>query len=343
MGYKNLLVGLLCLVSPGQCWKNFTGSSIGVLDGVPTGLTASSFTRFSNHSSTQPLTRSSTGYSSIHFSAPSTQLRPQATTHLPTHINFQDRNLNTIEQIYNITIYPNNQGFITNGPSAVPTGLFNENATGRITPIGNFTGFEDSVEYFFGLTPPPQAPVWDTWTSAKIVSYTSGCPEVASSVVYGTTTGVNPDVPETYGKYISTIKQVRYISNILTIILHADKSHAQIAFWRFDEQGAVLYYDAWFPTLSDYVNLLYGTSPNPQYDAGVIESICSQAQMLCVGGNAQYTSQDECISTLSAKPFGDWDEAWGDNIVCRILHILLAKLRPSVRSFHSLFAVGNVH
>ena len=44
-----------------------------------------------------------------------------------------------------MTIFPNNQAFINNGPSAVPAGLFSENAKGRITPIGNFSGFEDSV------------------------------------------------------------------------------------------------------------------------------------------------------------------------------------------------------
>ena len=185
MGYNTLLVGLLLLLPFGQCCGNSTYQS-------PTHSSTGTTARISAQSSTkvQPL-------------AP-----PGARTQLPTHLNFQDRNLNTIQKIYNTSTYPNNQAFILNGSSAIPPGLFNENASGRIAPIGNFTGFEDSVEYFFGLTPPPQAPVWDTWTSAKVVSYTSGCPEVASSVVYGTTTGVNPDVPETYGKYISTIKQV---------------------------------------------------------------------------------------------------------------------------------------
>jgi hypothetical protein len=97
--------------------------------------------------------------------------------------------------------------FIAEGASAIPAGLFNGNATGRITPIGNFSGFEDTVEYFFGLTPPPQAPLYDTWTEADVVSFTSGCPEVASSVVYGRTTGVNSSA-STYGQYITTIKQV---------------------------------------------------------------------------------------------------------------------------------------
>ena len=129
-----------------------------------------------------------------------------------TAVNFQTRNYNTIKAIYNTTIYPNNQEFIKHGVSAIPKGLFNDKASGRISPIGNFSGLEDSVEYFFGLTPPPQAPLFGTWTEAKLVSFTSGCPEVAASVVYGKTTGVNPNFTATYGKTISTIKQVRYSS-----------------------------------------------------------------------------------------------------------------------------------
>ena len=121
--------------------------------------------------------------------------------------NFHQRNLETIQKIYNLTIYPHNQDFLQRGAAAIPDGLFSKNATGRITPIGNFTGFQDSVEYFFGLTPQPQAPLYATWTDAKIVSFSSGCPEVASSVVYGATNGVNPNTTS-YGKTVTTIKQV---------------------------------------------------------------------------------------------------------------------------------------
>ena len=117
-------------------------------------------------------------------------------------------------------------------------------------------------------------------------------------------------------------------------------SDQQIAFWRFDDQGAVLYYDAWFTNLNDYTALLYGTAPNPTYDSAVIESLCTEAEVLCTGNNMQYTSKEDCVSTLSAKPFGEWDEAWGDNIVCRILHILLAKLRPDVSGFRPLVSMS---
>ena len=122
--------------------------------------------------------------------------------------NWQQRNYDTVRAIYNLPIFPNTQAFLKQGVSAIPPGLFNANATGRITPVGNFSGLEDSVEYFFGLTPPVQPPLFDTWSRAEIASFSSGCPEVASSVVYGETTGVVPNA-STFGQKISTIKQVR--------------------------------------------------------------------------------------------------------------------------------------
>ena len=41
------------------------------------------------------------------------------------------------------------------------------------------------------------------------MSFSSGCPEVASSVVYGETTGVNPNA-STFGKVVTTLKQVSH-------------------------------------------------------------------------------------------------------------------------------------
>jgi hypothetical protein len=81
------------------------------------------------------------------------------------------------------------------GSTAVPPGLFNENATGRINPLGNFTGFVDSIEYFFGLAPKPGPPNYDVISAADVAEFTSGCAEVAASVVDLTTSAHNPGAP----------------------------------------------------------------------------------------------------------------------------------------------------
>jgi hypothetical protein len=120
--------------------------------------------------------------------------------------DYAQRNLNTIERIYNLTVYPNNAPIVNQGASAVPPGLFNDNATGRISPLGNFTGFNDSIECmtcsfgvepferriltyhsppdFFALAPTPQASAGQGIYRAEVVAFTSGCPEVATSLVY---------------------------------------------------------------------------------------------------------------------------------------------------------------
>lgn len=127
--------------------------------------------------------------------------------------HFAERNLDTISKIYNRTTYPTLLEFIANGSASVPQGLFNANAKGRITPVGNFTGFDDSTEYFFALSPVPVAPAYETFLSAKVTHFTSGCPKIAASVVYFRTGIFHPGSPDD-GKYITTLKQVFSLSNL---------------------------------------------------------------------------------------------------------------------------------
>lgn len=121
--------------------------------------------------------------------------------------DYATRNFNTISSIYNLTVYPNNAAIIAQGSSAVPAGLFNANATGRVTPVGSFQGFNQSVEYFFGLAPEPPGPTNATIQKAVISSFTSGCAEVASSVVYLECYVSSPGQSDN-GNFIATLKQV---------------------------------------------------------------------------------------------------------------------------------------
>ncbi len=122
-------------------------------------------------------------------------------------INYQQRNLATITKIYNQTVYPNSLAFAANGSASVPAGLFAESATGRITPVGNFSGFQDSVEYFFALAPYGQPPLYQIFDAANVVAFASGCAEVASSVVYFDQVVRNPGASDN-GRLVSRLKQV---------------------------------------------------------------------------------------------------------------------------------------
>jgi len=122
--------------------------------------------------------------------------------------NHERRNFKTISSIYNLTIYPNQLPVIEQGAAAVPPGLFNQNATGRVDPVGNFTGFQDSVEYFFALAPVPQAnSVSQVFSSIKITEFSSACPDVAASVVYFFTSVLSPGSPNN-GQSLPPLKQV---------------------------------------------------------------------------------------------------------------------------------------
>jgi hypothetical protein len=97
---------------------------------------------------------------------------------------YAQRNLDTIRKIYNLTVYPNNAPIVAKGAAAVPSGLFSQHATGRVSPVGNFSGFSDSIEYFFALAPTPRAEGGLGIYQADVLEFTSGCPDVAASVVY---------------------------------------------------------------------------------------------------------------------------------------------------------------
>ncbi|KAJ7132669.1 hypothetical protein C8R46DRAFT_923951, partial [Mycena filopes] len=216
-----------------------------------------------------------------------------------------------------VTIFPANAQIIARGAAAVPAGLFNVNATGRITPVGEFFGFNDSIEYFFGLAPLPSGVAPNgAITNATLVQFTSGCPQVAASTVYLTISTINPD--NSTGPFITALKQT--------------------AFWHFDEDGAVLKYEAWIPSVDRFVNALNGPDGGDFYGpAGMnatIQQICGLQAQTCVGADTVYADTATCIQTLAAKPFGRFDETWGDNVVCRRIHVLLTKFRPAVHCPH---------
>lgn len=106
-----------------------------------------------------------------------------------------------------------------------------------------------------------------------------------------------------------------------------------MAFWKFDKHGAVLKYDAWIPNLNNWIEASTGAQiSNSQFRTQSIQQICAVTQTRCTGPNTQWESIDECASVLSQKAYGNYDEAWGDNIVCRSIHLVLTQVRPDVSS-----------
>jgi len=64
----------------------------------------------------------------------------------------------------------------------------------------------------------------------------------------------------------------------------------QVAFWRFDNNGAVVSYDAWIPNLGNWDFLAEGQQnlTNPYVQAATIQGICPIIQDRCQGKDQQY-------------------------------------------------------
>ncbi|KAL1627483.1 hypothetical protein SLS54_002408 [Diplodia seriata] len=108
-----------------------------------------------------------------------------------------------------------------------------------------------------------------------------------------------------------------------------------VAFWNFDDDGQVLRYDAWLPNLQRWNSILLGADfDDPPTQDAFRQTLCPAVQQRCSGPNRQYDSEEDCVADLAAKPFGNYDEAWGDNIACRTIHVILAQVRPEVSSLH---------
>jgi hypothetical protein len=200
--------------------------------------------------------------------------------------------LDTIRHIYNLTVYPNNEPIIKEGSHRVPPGLFNQNAVGRVSPVGDFQGFNDSIEYFFALAPLPSDPTFQGVGiyQADVVEFTSGCPNIATSVVYLRTGKVDPQTAR-----VDTTKPVQTL--------------AQVAFWQFDDSGAVERYHAWIPNVQGWIQAATGIDFSGfLLQKGLPALLCPGIQDRCKGPNQVYADTLTCILDLELKRFGSFDE-----------------------------------
>ncbi|KAL6414081.1 uncharacterized protein AUP68_00595 [Ilyonectria robusta] len=229
--------------------------------------------------------------------------------------DFEARNLATIQSVYDLAVFPNNVPIITQGTSTFPPGLFANDISGRVTPVGAFDDLVGSIEYFVGLAPVPTEQNPTIFSEAKIVEFNSGCPEVATSTVYLKVSSVdiaNPTVPVQFVTYLK-----------------------QVAFWRFNDKGEVTHYDAWIPNLQAFVEMNLGAPlSNLAVQAGFKQAICGLAMQRCVGPNAQWNSPEECLGFLETIPFGTFDYATSNTVACRQIHVILTLSRPDIHCAH---------
>jgi hypothetical protein len=109
----------------------------------------------------------------------------------------------------------------------------------------------------------------------------------------------------------------------------------KVAFWQFDAAGQVERYHAWIPTLEAWIEAATGFDFGALvYQKFIPLFLCPLIVQRCTGANQVYSDIVSCTLALDLKPFGSFDEAWGDTVACRVIHLILTQVRPDIHCPH---------
>lgn len=97
----------------------------------------------------------------------------------------------------------------------------------------------------------------------------------------------------------------------------------------------MLKYQAFIPTLQAWSKAALGIDFDDFFTAkSTALRICPVIQQRCQGANQQYANVVDRVAELEGKPFGSFDEAWGDNVAGRTIHLVLTQIRPEAHCAH---------
>jgi len=202
-----------------------------------------------------------------------------------------------VRQLYENLIYPMPL-LIIETPALIQE-LFSPNISGRITPVGIFDDLEGTIEYFYALS---------ASTGGKVQSI-----DVVDIITQGSTVASRVDI----------------LFNATDVTGPHYYNLTQTGFFHFDDEGRILEYDLTILRLGKYADPVV-TSNETLYK----EEICEVAQLYCLGNNTQYNSTESCLEFLSSIPFGSFNDAMSDSVVCRIVHTILVPFRPDIHCPH---------
>ena len=201
------------------------------------------------------------------------------------------------------------QSLVSFAPPLCSQVLFNQNnaqskyispkgLTGRVLPLGTFTSTILALEYLYGLV----------------------CP--ATSIPRDNVLQKTDITRVTYDKkYL--IAHVEFI-----FILTNGKRLTFSVSAAFDQNYKLCGYDGQVQN----AGLTLDTYTDHQER---INRLCAGIQIFCNGTLQQYDSVNACIQYLTTQvPYGSYDRGDQGNVVCRLIHILLVPLLPSVHCPH---------
>jgi hypothetical protein len=222
------------------------------------------------------------------------------------------------------------------------TDLFDSaNVRGRVTPIGQFPGFESAREYFYGL-----AAANTRVENIRIVSLVASDAQVGVQVNIFFCSQAQPCAAGPVGKkdgYGYTLTQTGFFTfNGADRIIAFDLSILNL--------GAAV--DAATPADQELqiqqTCALLTVVPNPQ-DGGpgtcgpTFADSASYANTNPLSNyqfNPSAGAFGNCVGFMHSIPFGSWNRANSNTFVCRELHSLLTLYRPAVHCPHTSPAGG---
>lgn len=174
---------------------------------------------------------------------------------------------------------------------------------GRVLPVGTFPTAETAMEYLYG-----------------ILCEIPGLPSRGQVLISTDLLHLTYD-PDCYRASFKV--QVNL------------KSRKQLIFFgilAFDHQWKLCGYEAVIQNVGLTIDI------DSKLHNSTIQGLCNGIQNICPTGSAnhQYASVKECISFLSSPqiPFGSYDRADQNNVVCRLIHLLLAQIAPEIHCPH---------
>jgi hypothetical protein len=174
---------------------------------------------------------------------------------------------------------------------------FAPSVRGRVTPVGKFNDFNGVLEYFYALAIQPGSPV----------------------------------ISVNFKALISTGDKVGVRVDILFNNSGSLRNLTQTGFYQFNSNNQVTTFDLAILNLGAAVDV-------PASDqAAVIQGVCSALTVnpgTCNGFH-EYTDFNDCVSFMNSIPYGSWNRANSNTVVCRQLHTLLTPFRPAVHCPHA--------
>jgi hypothetical protein len=210
-----------------------------------------------------------------------------------------------IHELYDDLVSPTPTLILTGQRSVAH--IFDPAVMGRVTPAGEFHDSEAVNEYFFGLATTPTSHVTSTTMQSLAVSGDKVAVEVDIRFVRADTTGF-------------TLRQT--------------------GFFTFNDDDRVTSFDLSILNLGAAVNphSVAEQEANIQGVCAVLTGVIPQQPATCSGTYAGATPQQQfgaCLAFMHSIPYGTWDRANSNTVVCRQLHTLLTPFRPAVHCPHA--------